>query len=230
VRQERFLAGVRLEARSPQTVFPPAGAQRCRVVLMVAMGDPPRALRSSHLRVPWARRELNPHIGRESSTVGVTIALSFVVSLAVPLTACGGGGQPAAAPVAGKIAFVTWRDGNDEIYVMSADGAEQINLTSNPAHDFDPAWFPDGSKMIFTSTRDGNNDIHVMNADGTGQTNLTGNPAADQRSTWSLDGSWIAFESNRDGNFEVHIMNADGSGQTQITTDPAGAVAPTWTP
>jgi len=44
----------------------------------------------------------------------------------------------------GKIAFVSNRDGNNEIYVMAADGSGQINLTNDSAtSDVDPAWSPD---------------------------------------------------------------------------------------
>jgi len=34
-----------------------------------------------------------------------------------------------------KIAFLTNRDGNWEIYSMNIDGSEQINLTNNPDYD-----------------------------------------------------------------------------------------------
>src|SRR5207302_2193555 len=56
----------------------------------------------------------------------------------------------------GKIAFVSDRDGNFEIYVMDADGSNQTRLTNNPAHDGEPAWSPDGAKIVFVSQRDGN--------------------------------------------------------------------------
>jgi Tol biopolymer transport system component len=39
-----------------------------------------------------------------------------------------------------SIAFVSDRDGNDELYVMNADGTGQTNLTNNPADDDRPAW------------------------------------------------------------------------------------------
>lgn len=39
-----------------------------------------------------------------------------------------------------KIAFASDRDGNYEIYVMNADGTDQVNLTNNPADDSDPDW------------------------------------------------------------------------------------------
>ncbi|NIO48438.1 MAG: hypothetical protein GTN73_03215 [Candidatus Aminicenantes bacterium] len=41
-----------------------------------------------------------------------------------------------------KIAFVSYRDGNAEIYVMNADGSEQTNLTNNPDDDWGPSWSP----------------------------------------------------------------------------------------
>ena len=84
-----------------------------------------------------------------------------------------------------KIAFVSDRDGNDEIYVMNPDGSEQTNLTNNSSYDLMLKWSPDGSKIAFESGRDGNSEIYVMNADGSEQTNLTNNPAKDNSPNWS---------------------------------------------
>ncbi len=41
-----------------------------------------------------------------------------------------------------KIAFMSDREGNLDIYVMAADGSSPINLTNHSALDFEPAWFP----------------------------------------------------------------------------------------
>ena len=60
------------------------------------------------------------------------------------------------SPDGKKIAFVSKRDDNAEIYVMDADGANPINLTHHPALDGAPAWSPDGKKIAFMSKRDGN--------------------------------------------------------------------------
>lgn len=89
--------------------------------------------------------------------------------------------QPPATtlPVASKIAFMSLRDGNPEIYVMNVDGSEQTRLTNHPASDNQPVWSPDGSKIAFSSERDGNVEIYVMNADGSGQRRLTNHPAHD---------------------------------------------------
>ena len=46
-----------------------------------------------------------------------------------------------------KIAFISSRDGNFEIYAMNADGSEQTNLTNYSDKDMAPCWSPDGKKI-----------------------------------------------------------------------------------
>ena len=55
-----------------------------------------------------------------------------------------------------KIAFVSNRDGNNEIYVMNADGSCQTNITNNPADDKLPKWALDNNHLVFDSDRAGN--------------------------------------------------------------------------
>ena len=53
------------------------------------------------------------------------------------------GARPRWSPDGRKIAFVSGRDGNAEIYVMNADGSGQRNLTRNArGHDTVFAWSP----------------------------------------------------------------------------------------
>jgi hypothetical protein len=82
------------------------------------------------------------------------IVLTFgVIALA---SACGGEGHevgegptPSPSAATGKIAFTSWRDGNNEIYVVNTDGSALTNLSSNPAQDDSAAWSPDGFKIAF---------------------------------------------------------------------------------
>jgi TolB protein len=127
-----------------------------------------------------------------------------------------------------KIAFTSHRDGNDEIYVMNADGSGQKRLTNNPAKDVMPHWSPDGKEIIFVSVRDGNAEIYIMYADGNGQMRLTNNPAIDREPRWSPDGKKIAFVSRRDGDFEIYVMNTDGSGQKNLTRNIASDTKARW--
>ena len=83
-----------------------------------------------------------------------------------------------------KIAFMSNRDGNEEIYLMNADGTNPVRLTQSPGSDWGPDWSPDGTKIAFHSLRDGNYEIYVMNADGTNLVNLTKHPALEAASAW----------------------------------------------
>ena len=52
-----------------------------------------------------------------------------------------------------RIAFMSDRDWNWEIYVMDADGGNLQNLTNNPGADKDPSWSPDAKRIAFTADR-----------------------------------------------------------------------------
>jgi Tol biopolymer transport system component len=143
-----------------------------------------------------------------------------------------GGGSPAWSPDRRRIAFVSDRDGNFEVYVVSADGSGQRNLTRKPGFDSDPVWSPDGRKIAFVSTdRDADGpprrqEIYIMNADGSGQRML----ARGHGLAWSPDGRQIAFRSDRDGNGEVYVVNVDGTRLRRLTRNPASDGGPLWSP
>ena len=92
-----------------------------------------------------------------------------------------------------KIVFMSKRDGNAEIYVMNANGSEQINLTQHPAADYDPAWSPNGKQILFSSDRDGIFDLYLMDADGTNVRKVFENSKYRWNPVWSPDGKWIAY-------------------------------------
>jgi Tol biopolymer transport system component/serine/threonine protein kinase len=56
------------------------------------------------------------------------------------LTASLGNRDPAFSPDGVYLAFTSTRDQNPEIYLMAVSGADQVNLTSNPARDQEPDW------------------------------------------------------------------------------------------
>jgi Tol biopolymer transport system component/uncharacterized membrane protein len=127
-----------------------------------------------------------------------------------------------------RIAFATNRDGQNEIYLMNADGTNPVNLTNNPADDQQPAWSVDGQWIAFTSNRDGNYEIYVLRVSDLGTINLTNNSGNDSQPNWvrsttfDPSGEYILFTSDRDGNLEIYRMKTDGTQATNLTVNPAG--------
>lgn len=96
-----------------------------------------------------------------------------------------GGTTDAFSANARMIAFTSDRDGNNEIYIMNADGSEQKRITDEITEFWGVSWSPDGQKIAFGTNKDYNNEIYIMNADGSEQKNLTNNPAVDLSPAWS---------------------------------------------
>lgn len=133
------------------------------------------------------------------------------------------------------LAFISNRDGHNEIYKMRADGSQQTRLTFDAADDRDPAWSPDGTRIAFASSRDGNFDLYVMRADGTARLRLTQTLTNEVHPTWSPDGGRLAFTAfpAAGGASDIYTLQADGTGLTRLTDhtyDGLSHNAPAWSP
>ena len=106
--------------------------------------------------------------------------------------------SPSWSPNAQKIAFVSSRDGNQEIYVMNADGTAQTRLTDNTSFEGSPRWSPDGTKIIFETDRDDDQEIYVMDANGSNQTRVTNALGYDSAPDWQAD-SGFRLRATQDG-------------------------------
>lgn len=139
--------------------------------------------------------------------------------------------EPAWSPDGSRVAFVSYRTGTSQIWVMQADGTGLVNLTRTTSFERNPAWSPDGTRIAFTSNRTGDWDVWVMQADGSQPVNLSKHPAYDADPAWSPDGRTLLFASNRSGAFRVWQMQADGSQPRDVLgRDLAGYVYPAWSP
>lgn len=156
---------------------------------------------------------------------------------------------PSVSPDGTKVAFVSNRDGNWEIYTMDFDGTNGSNvrrLTTNSAEDTWPHWSPDSTRLVFHSNRDGNEEIYVMYADGSNQTRITNNPSYDSLPVWGgpriiVDSTapvivpvvsptpnasgWNKTDVNVSWNVsdpETSITSSSGCGATTLTTETGG--------
>ncbi|HET9314505.1 MAG TPA: hypothetical protein VFQ51_02905, partial [Vicinamibacteria bacterium] len=104
---------------------------------------------------------------------------------------------PAWNPDGRSLAYVSYRQGQPDVFVASIFEGRSTNLTNGRGQSFAPAWSPDGKRVAYSSNRGGNMDIWVANADGSGARRLTDSAALDTAPTWSPTGQEIAFTSDR---------------------------------
>jgi TolB protein len=124
--------------------------------------------------------------------------------------------------------------GNYEIFVANGDGSDPVNLTQDPAGDFEPSWSPDGDQIAFSRSDDFRGQIFVMNSDGSAQRNISSNTCGDSYPSWSPDGSTILFyRINKPGcvGQGIFLMDSDGSNVRQAPgLDKNYYVEPSWSP
>ncbi len=90
------------------------------------------------------------------------------------------------SPDGRQLTFNTRRDGNQEVYVMNADGSNPRNVSRAPDSTEGLAdWSPNGKNLVLYSDRPGNKDVFVVELASGKWTNLTRHPASDEFCTWS---------------------------------------------
>ena len=139
----------------------------------------------------------------------------LIVCLATLGLAVAGWGQ-----TDGKIAFLSHREGYNDVWIMNADGSNPVNLTQGQ-YCASPIWSPDGTKIAYLdvgadySRRNySGRDIWVMDADGGNPQQLTDESGFGNRLWWSEDGSSIY--SYVTGRFELFVVALDGSGSSPL--------------
>lgn len=119
--------------------------------------------------------------------------------------------------------------GNGEIFIMDADGKNEIQLTSRPGYDGGPQISPDGKKIAFYGKSESNKyDIFLMDIDGKNLINLTKDDAEDYSPSWSPDGKWIACTRGDSKNYDVWLIHLETGIKTRLTTQPRRDESPFW--
>ena len=150
-----------------------------------------------------------------------------VASTVVALVVCLGAGTAHATfpGSSGRIAFVSDRDGNHEIYVMNADGSQQIRLTATTEDERKPDWSPEGRRILY----DRNAYIHVLADDGSFDVRSK-SCFLDFDPSWAPDGDRFVVYRQYGKVPELRVRNQDGDVDEPVVANGSGLGDPDWSP
>jgi Tol biopolymer transport system component len=109
------------------------------------------------------------------------------------------------------LAFSSDRASTLDLWMMTSDGRNLRQLTSQPTSEWGPSWSPDCREIAFHSDRSGSRDIWVVPVEPGPARQLTRRTENDLDPRWSPDGKTIAFSSG-----ETWAVAADGTGLRRL--------------
>ena len=136
--------------------------------------------------------------------------------------------NPAISPDAKKLAFVSDRSGNRDIFIADLewlDGHTQwiaknlTNITNSSENDWTPAFSPIANQIIFSTyfPENDNYDIFIMNDDGTQKENLTNTTSYEKFPQFSPDGSFIIYQGWQKGKMEIFFTSLLDKNRINLT-------------
>ena len=140
--------------------------------------------------------------------------------------------NPVWAPDGKRIAFVTYRKGNADIFVKNANGiGPETPLLETPADEFVEDWSKDGRYLAYKQVQGEYEDLYVLPFDADGKPGkpfpIIQGPYHKDEPQFSYDGQWLAYVSDESGRFEVYVTSFPALDQKLKVTD-AGGGRPRW--
>jgi tricorn protease len=135
------------------------------------------------------------------------------------------------SPDGRKIAFVSDRSGEEEIYVINQDGSgKPEQLTSGgAAMRYAPEWAPDGKRLAF-SDKDGK--LYILTLDDKKVVQIADEKRGQLRDyTWSADGGHLAFSMTNPQSFRaIYVWSVSDNQVRRVTGDFFTQYSPAWDP
>ncbi len=133
-------------------------------------------------------------------------------------------------PFTGKIAFVSKRTGNKEIYLMDYDGHNPQQLTKNRSINLNPDFFPNGREIVYTTYKNRNPDLYRRELYTGAEAKVSTQRGLNVTASVAPGGEKIALAMSKEGHSQIYIINPQGKQLARLTNSSALEVSPAWSP
>lgn len=129
-----------------------------------------------------------------------------------------------------RIAFISDRSGNKELYLAESDGYDSKRITNHGNLVLNPDFSPLGRELIFTSYRQGNPDLYRKEIYTGREAQIAHYKGLNIAGRYRHDGKELALTLSRDGNAELYLIGLDGKIHKRLTNSWGIDVDPSWNP
>ncbi|MGR5234045.1 Tol-Pal system beta propeller repeat protein TolB [Vibrio rotiferianus] len=125
--------------------------------------------------------------------------------------------SPAWSPDGQKLAYVSFQNGQAEIFIMNIYTGEREKVTSYPRHNGAPRFSPDGSKLALVLSKTGSLQVYTLDLKTRKLTQITRGRSNNTEPFWHPDGKSLIFTSDRGGKPQIYQVNLGDSSINRLT-------------
>src|SRR5262245_25794807 len=135
---------------------------------------------------------------------------------------------PSLSPDGLRVAFMSTRSGEHEVWIAAPDGSNAIQLTSLGINPGFPRWSHDGRLITFHADPQARPDVLLVSADGGKPRVLTANTRNGAFPAFSRDGRWIYFSSADAGAVGIWKIPVTGGDAIPVVQNKAAVIAESY--
>ena len=129
-----------------------------------------------------------------------------------------------------KMAFVSDRQGNPQVYVKNLETDKTRRVTYEGNYNTSPSLSPDGRLVAFSRRTKNGHRIFVHNLATSTEKQVTFGPGNDEEPAFAPDGYFLAFSSNRSGRYKIYLTTRHGGRVRMVPTGKGAATHPCFGP
>ncbi|WP_114765410.1 Tol-Pal system beta propeller repeat protein TolB [Vibrio rhodolitus] len=125
--------------------------------------------------------------------------------------------SPAWSPDGQQLAYVSFQNGQAEIYIMNIYTGQSEKVTSYPRHNGAPRFSPDGKQLALVLSKTGSLQVYTLDIATRKLTQITRGRSNNTEPFWHPDGKSLIFTSDRGGKPQIYRVNLADGATSRIT-------------